>query len=126
MPCKFDKTDLEILSILRAKGDTSKAEVARQVKLTPTAVFERIRNLEIAGVIRGYHARLDPRALGLNLLAYVFLSEAARPPWRGCWMSKPSLSLRALERQTRSSSVSVRSLCTLPVFKVEAGSSNRR
>lgn len=41
--------------------------------MAPSAVFERIRKLEERGVITGYFARLSPRALGLGLLAFVFV-----------------------------------------------------
>lgn len=74
----IDKTDREILTILRRNSCTSKAEIARQVGLTPTAVFERIRKLEGRGVITGYQAQLDPGAFGLGLLAFVFVT-AERP-----------------------------------------------
>jgi Lrp/AsnC family leucine-responsive transcriptional regulator len=70
----IDNVDREILAILRQNSCTPKAEVARRVGLTPTAVFERIRKLEERGVITGYQAQLDPRAFGLRLLAFVFVT----------------------------------------------------
>lgn len=70
----IDATDREILAILRRNSCTPKAEIARRVGLTPTAVFERIRKLEDRGVITGYQAQLDPRAFGLGLLAFVFVT----------------------------------------------------
>ena len=70
----IDVIDREILTILRRNSCTSKAEVARRVGLTPTAVFERIRKLEERGVITGYQAQLDPNAFGLGLLAFVFVT----------------------------------------------------
>ena len=45
------------------------------VGLTPTAVFERLRKLQERGVIKGYSVDLDPRSLGMKLLAYIFVSE---------------------------------------------------
>ncbi|NNE44659.1 MAG: Lrp/AsnC family transcriptional regulator [Gemmatimonadetes bacterium] len=74
----IDTTDRDILTILRRNSCTSKAEIARQVGLTPTAVFERIRKLEERGVITGYQAQLDPAAFGMGLLAFVFVT-AERP-----------------------------------------------
>jgi Lrp/AsnC family transcriptional regulator, leucine-responsive regulatory protein len=41
--------------------------------MAPSAVFERIRKLEERGVITGYTARIDPHALGLGLLAFIFV-----------------------------------------------------
>lgn len=70
----IDGIDREILAILRDNSCTSKAEIARRVGLTPTAVFERIRKLEDRGVITGYQAQLDPRSFGLRLLAFVFVT----------------------------------------------------
>ena len=72
---RLDDTDRAILEILLKDASTAKAEIARSVGLTPTAVFERLRKLEERGVIKGYSAQLDPRALGLTLLAFVFVSE---------------------------------------------------
>ncbi|HEY4588421.1 MAG TPA: Lrp/AsnC family transcriptional regulator [Thermoanaerobaculia bacterium] len=69
----IDETDRKILSILQQNARTSNAEIARQVDMAPSAVLERIRRLEARGVIQGYEARINPEALGLNLLAFVFV-----------------------------------------------------
>src|SRR6478672_11712854 len=69
----IDRIDAEILRILQANARTSNAEIARQVGLAPSAVFERIRKLEERGVISGYEAKLNPRALGLGLVAYIYV-----------------------------------------------------
>jgi len=68
-----DEIDTRILMILQENSRTPNAEIARQVGMAPSAVFERIRKLEAQGVIRGYEARLQPQALGLGLLAFVFV-----------------------------------------------------
>jgi Lrp/AsnC family leucine-responsive transcriptional regulator len=68
-----DDIDTKILTILQENSRTTNAEIARQVGMAPSAVFERIRKLETQGVIRGYEARLHPQALGLGLLAFVFV-----------------------------------------------------
>jgi Lrp/AsnC family leucine-responsive transcriptional regulator len=68
-----DEIDTKILTILQENSRTSNAEIARQIGMAPSAVFERIRKLEAQGVIRGYEARLQPQALGLSLLAFVFV-----------------------------------------------------
>ncbi|HEX6862928.1 MAG TPA: Lrp/AsnC family transcriptional regulator [Thermoanaerobaculia bacterium] len=67
----IDATDLQILTILQSNARTSNADIARQVGMAPSAILERIRKLEQRGIIQGYEARIDPRALGLGLLAYV-------------------------------------------------------
>jgi len=75
----MDSTDHQILEILQQNARTSNAEIARRVGMAPSAVFERIRKLEERGVIAGYQARLDARALGLPLVAFVFV-RTAEPP----------------------------------------------
>ncbi len=76
----LDATDLRILAILQQDARTSNAEIARQIALAPSAVFQRIRKLEDTGVISGYHARVEPGALDLGLLAFVSVqtTEGAR------------------------------------------------
>lgn len=74
----IDDIDRSILSILQSNARTSNADVGRQVGLTPPAVLERIRKLEKKGSIRGYHARIDPEAVDLGLLAFVFLKTNER------------------------------------------------
>jgi Lrp/AsnC family leucine-responsive transcriptional regulator len=69
----IDEIDRNILNILQADARVPNAEVARQVGMAPSAVFERIRKLEERGVIRGYTARIEPHAVGLGLLAFVFV-----------------------------------------------------
>ena len=72
----IDETDIQILKILQQNARTSNAEIARQVGMAPSAILERIRRLETKGVIQGYEARINPEALGLNLLAFVFVRSS--------------------------------------------------
>ena len=69
----IDGIDAQILKILQSNARTSNAEIARQVGLAPSAVFERIRKLEERGVIESYEARVNPKMTGLSLLAFVFV-----------------------------------------------------
>jgi Lrp/AsnC family leucine-responsive transcriptional regulator len=69
----IDETDQEILRILQENARTSNAEIARQVGLAPSAIFQRIRKLEDQNVIEGYTARVNPRALGFSLVAFVMI-----------------------------------------------------
>lgn len=71
----IDDTDREILNLLQQNARTSNAEIARRVGMAPSAVLERIRKLEVRGVIQGYETRIDPEALGLHLLAFVFVAS---------------------------------------------------
>ena len=67
----MDDKDLQILSLLQTDARVGNAEISRRVGLAASAVHERIRKLEQRGVVRGYHARLDPEALGRGLLAFI-------------------------------------------------------
>jgi Lrp/AsnC family leucine-responsive transcriptional regulator len=75
----MDEIDLRILSLIQQSARTSNAEIARQVEMAPSAVFARTRRLEDRGVIEGYEARLNPQALGLNLVAFVCVHTEERP-----------------------------------------------
>src|SRR3954452_22668705 len=72
----IDETDLKILTILQQNARTSNAEIARQIEMAPSAVLERIRRLESRGVIQGYETRINPEAVGLGLLAFVFVASS--------------------------------------------------
>jgi Lrp/AsnC family leucine-responsive transcriptional regulator len=69
----LDSTDWQILVVLQSDGRISFAELARQVAMSPSAVTERVRRLEEAGVIAGYRAVIDAERVGLGLLALVRL-----------------------------------------------------
>lgn len=68
-----DATDWRILEVLQREGRASYAELARAVSMSPSAVTDRVRRLEEAGVIQGYAAVVDPERLGLPILAFVRL-----------------------------------------------------
>ncbi|MEU7701362.1 MULTISPECIES: Lrp/AsnC family transcriptional regulator [unclassified Streptomyces] len=68
-----DATDWRILEALQSEGRASFAELARTVAMSPSAVTERVRRLEEAGVISGYTAIVDQDRLGLPILAFVRL-----------------------------------------------------
>lgn len=66
-----DATDTVILTMLQENARTSNAEIARALNIAPSAVLERIRKLEQRGVIQGYHARVNPEAIGQGLTAFI-------------------------------------------------------
>lgn len=72
----IDDKDKEILLLLLEDAAISKADIARRVGVAPSAISERVRRLEQQGVIQGYEVRLNPRALGKPLLAFVFVTDA--------------------------------------------------
>jgi len=67
----LDDIDLRIIELLQANARIANAAIARDVGLAPSAVFQRIAKLEANGVIRGYHAHLDPTVIGQGLLAFI-------------------------------------------------------
>ncbi len=67
----IDKVDLQLLKHLQADGRMSVVELSKRVNLSPTPCTQRIKRLEEAGVIIGYHARLSPAALGQALMVFV-------------------------------------------------------
>jgi Lrp/AsnC family leucine-responsive transcriptional regulator len=72
----LDETNRRLLEELQDDARLTLAELGRRVGLSPPAVAERVQRLEVAGVIRGYRAELDPRALGLSLSAIVRVRPA--------------------------------------------------
>lgn len=71
---ELDRIDRRLLTRLQQDGRAAIAQLAREVHLTVTPTLERVRHLESSGYIEGYFARLNPRRLGLGLLAYVEVS----------------------------------------------------
>lgn len=69
----LDATDRRILSELQQDSSMTNAQLAERVNLTTTPCLRRVRRMEQEGVIKGYQARLDPRALGIGVSAFVFL-----------------------------------------------------
>jgi Lrp/AsnC family transcriptional regulator, leucine-responsive regulatory protein len=67
----LDQRDLDILTALQDDARATYADVARRVGLSSSAVHDRVRKLEQAGVIRGYRAVVDPAAAGLPVTALI-------------------------------------------------------
>jgi len=67
----LDHIDRKILGELMAEGRVPLAVLGRRVNLSSPAVAERVRRLEGAGVISGYRADVNPRALGYQLMAII-------------------------------------------------------
>jgi Lrp/AsnC family leucine-responsive transcriptional regulator len=67
----LDDTGWAMLCALQENARISYADLGRKVGLTPPAVADRIRRLEAAGIITGYHATVNPAKLGLALTAII-------------------------------------------------------
>lgn len=74
----LDPTDRAILRLLQGNARISNADIARQLGMAPSAILDRIRKLEHRQVIQGYAARIDPRAVGLGLTAFVLVRTEER------------------------------------------------
>jgi Lrp/AsnC family leucine-responsive transcriptional regulator len=68
---EMDRTDWQILAALEDDGRMSYAALAEQVGLSKTPCWTRVQALEQKGLIQGYRAIVDRRALGLTLTAFV-------------------------------------------------------
>ena len=73
MRIALDATDIALLDALQRNGRISNVQLAEQVDLSASACLRRVQRLEESGVIAGYRAVLDPKALGYDLQAFVRL-----------------------------------------------------
>jgi DNA-binding Lrp family transcriptional regulator len=71
---KFDAIDLQILRELQNDGRMTNVELAERVGLTAPPCLRRVRALEEEGVIRSYHANLDPAKLGYSITVFAMVS----------------------------------------------------
>ena len=72
----LDKTDLKILKILQEDGRITNLQLSSDIGLSPAPTLERVKKLERGGIIRSYHAELDPGAMGLGIQAFMMVSLA--------------------------------------------------
>ena len=70
---ELDPVDLQILAELQKDGRITNVELARRVGLSAPPCLRRVRRLEEEGVIRGYHADLDPAALGFQITFFALV-----------------------------------------------------
>ncbi|MEH3144781.1 MAG: Lrp/AsnC family transcriptional regulator [Methylobacterium frigidaeris] len=100
MPARLDAIDWAILRELQSDGNITNVELARRVGLSAPPCLRRVRALEEAGIIRGYRALLDPKALGHEVVCFAMVQLATQgqpelaafagemrrwPPVRECW-----------------------------------------
>ncbi|HEX4113829.1 MAG TPA: Lrp/AsnC family transcriptional regulator [Stellaceae bacterium] len=74
----MDRIDRAILGALRRNGRLSFRELGVRANLSANAVAERVRRLVTAGVIRGFHADIDPAAFGFHMSVYVDVKTGAK------------------------------------------------
>ena len=79
----LDEIDIQILERLQTNARATWTELSNDLGLTGPAIAERTRKLEERGIIRGYHAHLEPERTGCGLLAYIAVQlrhpEARQP-----------------------------------------------
>ncbi len=73
---KLSRIDLRILEILQRDGRRPYADVGAEVGISGPSAHERIKKLEARGIIRGYGAMVDPTAVGLDILAFTWITQA--------------------------------------------------
>ncbi len=70
---KLDPIDRMILAELQSDGRMTNVELARRVGISAPPCLRRVRTLEEAGYIRGYHANINPRALGFEVQVFAMV-----------------------------------------------------
>lgn len=71
---KLDATDRKILDLLQQNSNITNAQLAKEIGLSPAPTLERVNKLENAGVIKSYHAVIDPASVGLGVSTFVMAS----------------------------------------------------
>lgn len=82
---KIDETDRRLLAEMQRDSSLSMDELSERVHLSRNACWRRVKNMEAAGVIRGYTANLDADKLDCGLAALVFIKAANHDP---DWLEK--------------------------------------
>jgi len=73
---KMDKVDLKILQLLQENSKITNLDLSKKIGLSPAPTLERVKKLELNGVIQSYHAKVDSSKLGLNVSTFVLVSLA--------------------------------------------------
>ena len=79
---ELDRYDREILRLLQEDGRISNQDLADRISLSPSPCLRRVRALEESGIIVGYRALLDAKAMGLSLMALIQISMDQHTPER--------------------------------------------
>lgn len=71
---KIDATDRKILEILQHNSNITNAQLAKEIGLSPAPTLERVNKLEASGIIKSYHAVIDPASVNLGVSTFVMVS----------------------------------------------------
>lgn len=93
---KLDDIDRRILATLQRDGRAANVEVAAQAGLSPSPCLRRVRQLEDAGIIKGYHAELSRQGIGLGLTVFVGIKverhhDATASAFRAAILARPEV-----------------------------------
>lgn len=77
---RLDDRDLAILAVLATDGRIAKADLARRVNLTPTPLWERLKRLEDAGIVRGYRAEIALAKIAPHVEIFVTVELSNHTP----------------------------------------------
>jgi Lrp/AsnC family leucine-responsive transcriptional regulator len=72
----LSQTDARIVAILQADGRRSYADLGSELGMAGPSAHERVKKLESKGVIRGYHATVEPGSVGLHVLAFTWVTQS--------------------------------------------------
>ena len=79
---EMDRFDRQILQVLQEDGRISNQDLADRIGLSPSPCLRRVRALEDAGIVTGYRALLNAKALGYTLMALIYISMDMHTPER--------------------------------------------
>ena len=77
-----DSFDRQILRVLQQDGRISNQDLADRIGLSPSPCLRRVRALEESGIVTGYRALIDAKALGYTLMALIYISMDKHTPER--------------------------------------------
>jgi Lrp/AsnC family transcriptional regulator, leucine-responsive regulatory protein len=71
---KLDHIDRKVLEILQSNGKITNAQLSKEIGLSPAPTLERVKKLEMSGIIKSYHAQLEPEKVGLGVTTFVMVT----------------------------------------------------
>ncbi len=87
----MDQVDMKILSLLHDNARIPIAEISRQIAMSQPAVTERLRKLEVQGIISGYKTKLSPPKLGMHATAFVLFRTNRCPEFTAFCEASPEV-----------------------------------
>ena len=79
---EIDSFDRQILQVIQQDGRISNQDLADRIGLSPSPCLRRVRALEEAGIVTGYRALVNAKALGYTLMALIYISMDKHTPER--------------------------------------------